>query len=117
MCGRFSRFTGMDAIIAAYGIDVARAAPLQSYNIAPSQKVEIIKRENPLVLEDMVWGLIPFYAKDLSSTRTPINARDDSLTKNMFKYAIESRRCIIPSNGFYEWKRIGPIKQPYFIVD
>ncbi|MHA2503695.1 MAG: SOS response-associated peptidase, partial [Candidatus Kariarchaeaceae archaeon] len=115
MCGRFSRFTGMDAIIAAYGIDIAHATPLRSYNIAPSQEVAVIRRENPLVLRDMTWGFIPFFAKDLSSTHRPINARDDSLTKPMYKYAIESRRCLIPSNGFYEWKRKGPVKQPYYI--
>ena len=117
MCGRFSRFTGMDAIIAAYGVDVSNATPHRSYNIAPEQNVAVITRENPLILQDMEWGFIPFYAKDLGSTHKPINARDDSLNKSMYKYAIENRRCIIPSDGFYEWKRKGPIKQPYYIKD
>ena len=115
MCGRFSRFTGQDVIINRFGVNENRTQLNRSYNIAPTDAVPIIRRENPIVMEAMRWGYIPFYTKDLKGSQTPINARDDSLMKSMYKKSLQNRRCIIPVDGFYEWKEMGGTKQPFFI--
>jgi putative SOS response-associated peptidase YedK len=87
------------------------------YNIAPTQPVPVI-RQNPKEpireLSLMRWGLIPSWAKDPSVAAQMINARSETAgTKPAFRDALKSRRCLIPADGFYEWKRDGRIKQPY----
>jgi putative SOS response-associated peptidase YedK len=83
------------------------------YNIAPSQEVLAItesqgRRELPLFL----WGLIPSWSKDLKGF---INARSETLEeKPSFSESFQNRRCLIPADGFYEWKRNGKSKQPYY---
>jgi len=62
----------------------------------------------------MRWGLIPSWAKDSSAAASMINARPETAaTKPAFRDALKSRRCLIPADGFYEWKRMGKTKQPY----
>ena len=87
------------------------------YNIAPTQLVPVI-RQNPKQpireLSLLRWGLIPSWMKDLSAAATMINARSETAgTKPAFRDALKSRRCLIPADGFYEWQRVGKIKQPY----
>jgi putative SOS response-associated peptidase YedK len=87
------------------------------YNIAPTQSIPVI-RQNPKEpvreLSLMRWGLIPSWAKDSSGAAKMINARSESAsTKPAFRDAMKSRRCLIPADGFYEWKRDGKTKQPY----
>jgi len=92
------------------------------YNIAPTQSVPVI-RQNP---KDPVrevslfrWGLIPSWASDPRISTRMINARSETLTtKPAFKDAVRFRRCLIPADGFYEWKKNGKVKQPFcFEVD
>ena len=67
-------------------------------------------------LEPLHWGLVPFWAKDPSVGNQMINARAETLAdKNAYKRAFSKRRCIIPADGFYEWKKIPgqKAKQPY----
>jgi putative SOS response-associated peptidase YedK len=62
----------------------------------------------------MRWGLIPSWAKDSSVAARMINARSETAgTKPAFRDALKSRRCLIPADGFYEWKRDGKSKRPY----
>jgi len=62
----------------------------------------------------MRWGLIPSWAKDSSVAASMINARSETAaTKPAFRDGLKSRRCLIPANGFYEWKRDGKTKQPF----
>jgi putative SOS response-associated peptidase YedK len=87
------------------------------FNIAPTQPVPVI-RQNPKErvreLSMMRWGLIPSWAKDSSTAASMINARSETAaTKPAFRDALKSRRCLIPADGFYEWRRAGKIKQPY----
>jgi len=64
----------------------------------------------------MRWGLIPFWAKDIKVGYKMINARVETLLeKNAFKSAVSSRRCIVPADGFYEWKKTSRGKQAYYI--
>lgn len=64
------------------------------------------------------WGLIPFWAKDAKFASNLINARADTVaTKPAFRAALKRKRCLIPADGFYEWKPISgqKVKQPYLI--
>src|ERR1700733_6590865 len=87
------------------------------YNIAPTQPVPIIRqhpREPYRELSVVRWGLVPSWAKDLSGSAQMINARSETAaTKPAFRDALASRRCLVPADGFYEWKRTGKAKQPY----
>ena len=87
------------------------------YNVAPSQSVGII-RQDPIKPERLFsrarWGLIPFWAKDPSIGYKMINARSETVaSKPAFREAMKSRRCLIPADGFYEWKRTEKSKQPF----
>jgi putative SOS response-associated peptidase YedK len=87
------------------------------YNIAPTQPVPVIRQhpEKPVrQISTMRWGLIPNWAKDASVAAGTINARSETAaTKPAFRDPLKFRRCLIPSDGFYEWKRTGAAKQPF----
>jgi len=83
-----------------------------SYNIAPSQPIATLT--NDKVYQYTRFGLIPHWAKDKKFQ--PINARAETLTeKPTFRTPFKSKRCIIPVNGFYEWRKEGNHKVPYWI--
>jgi putative SOS response-associated peptidase YedK len=87
------------------------------YNIAPTQPVPVIRqkpKEPRRELSLMRWGLIPSSAKEALLGAQRINARSETAaTKAAFRDSIASRRCLVPADGFYEWKRTGNAKQPY----
>jgi putative SOS response-associated peptidase YedK len=87
------------------------------YNIAPSDRVGIIRqdREKPQRHFSLArWGLIPYWAKDPGIGYRLINARSETVTeKPSFREPFERRRCLIPADGFYEWKRAENAKQPF----
>ena len=87
------------------------------YNIAPTQPVPAIRqhpKEPVRQLALMKWGLIPSWAKDSSGAAGMINARSETAaTKPAFRDPLKHRRCLIPADGFYEWKRTATSKQPY----
>jgi len=122
MCGRVIQTSNPEAIRKLFGaIAPAPNAPPR-YNGAPSQDFMIVRR-NPhsgeRTLEILRWGLIPHWVKDLAGGRKPINARAETITSSpMFKSAYAKRRCLLPIDGFFEWKAIQgqKIKQPYAIA-
>jgi putative SOS response-associated peptidase YedK len=87
------------------------------YNVAPTQPVPIIRQnpKEPIRQQSLVrWGLIPSWAKDASDAAKRINARSETAATNpVFRDALKSRRCLIPADGFYEWRRTGKTKQPF----
>jgi putative SOS response-associated peptidase YedK len=87
------------------------------YNIAPTQPILAIANDNPDRAEFFRWGLIPSWAKDEKIGNQLCNARSESLAqKNTFKNAYKRRRCLIPADGFYEWKKIdAKTKIPHYI--
>jgi putative SOS response-associated peptidase YedK len=96
------------------------APPIEPrYNIAPSQKAPVIRPSRDGSAGEFVflrWGLIPSWAKDPKIGYKMINARAETLSeKPAFRVAFKKRRCLIPANGFYEWKREWDGKRPYFI--
>ena len=112
MCGRYRRTPSEEELARRYHIPIPpqRDLPI-SWNIAPTQDVLGI-RFNPesqrrtLVLDALKWGLIPNWAKDPKIANKTINARAESVdTAPSYRQAFKKRRCLIPSNGFYEWKK------------
>jgi putative SOS response-associated peptidase YedK len=86
------------------------------FNIAPgTENPVVIREQDGNHVRAMQWGLALHGAKDAASIR-PINARAESLPdRPMFKGLLDHNRCIVPANGFYEWKKAGGRKEPYFI--
>lgn len=88
------------------------------YNIAPSNYVAAIRnnKEGLRKLGMLHWGLVPHWAKDKKIGYKMINARSETVReKPSFRNAYRRRRCLIPVSGFYEWKKTGDKKTPYFI--
>ncbi len=90
---------------------------LPNYNIAPTHYHPVITHDDRGHLQYFRWGLIPFWAKDVSIGSRLINARSETVAqKPAFKNALHKRRCLVPFDGFYEWKRAGKVKTPYRIT-
>jgi putative SOS response-associated peptidase YedK len=86
------------------------------YNIAPTQEIFAITHEDGRRLGKFHWGLVPFWSKDLSGASRLINARAETVAqKPSFRAAFKKRRCLILSDGFYEWKGEKGNKSPYFL--
>ena len=120
MCGRFIQISNPEKIkvsITDLEIDISvREKFKQHYNIAPTQNILTVLNTTPPKLTFTHWGLIPFWAKDKKIGYKMINARAETLaTKSSFREPLKKRRCIVFSDGFYEWKTIDKSKTPYFI--
>jgi len=86
-----------------------------SYNVCPSQLITICRQAQARELVQVRWGLVPFWAEDPKTGYNTINARAETVAaKPAFRQAFKQRRCLIPVDGFYEWRRTTP-KQPFFI--
>jgi putative SOS response-associated peptidase YedK len=89
------------------------------YNIAPSQAVAVVRRlpdDLDRKLAMLRWGLIPAWVKDPAKARQPINAKSETVAElSTFRLAFRQRRCLIPADGFYEWRQEGGRKQPVYI--
>lgn len=118
MCGRFAGFSSVEMLQEHFPIDGADIEVTHNYNIAPAQEIVAIARhEGKNFLRKFFWGLVPFWAKDLSIGNRLINARSETAaTKPSFRSAFKKRRCLIPANGFYEWKGDKGKKQPMFLT-
>ncbi|MCY7864799.1 SOS response-associated peptidase [Bacillus spizizenii] len=112
MCGRFTLFSTFDDIIDQFDIDqfLPKNEYHPSYNVAPSQNIlAIINDGSHNRLGKLRWGLIPPWAKDEKIGYKMINARAETITeKPAFRKPLVSKRCIIPADSFYEWKRLDP---------
>lgn len=121
MCGRSSLTKTEKELEKRFGAtfyseDLERYNPLPNYNVAPSHIMPIITQSDKEHFQPMRWGFIPSWAKDEKLGFKMINARVETiLEKNTFKKAVEGRRCLVPADGFYEWKRTGKSKQPFRI--
>ena len=106
MCGRYSFILEDELIRDRFGITVRSAIYKARYNCAPTQKLAVISNENPGELSLYRWGLIPFWAKDPAIGNKLINAKSETiLEKPSFKNSFKSKRCLVLSDGFYEWKK------------
>ncbi len=118
MCGRFAFYSPDDAVVRLF--DVAEMTDVGSgYNLAPTQLVPVLRANDAGLrrVDGLRWGLVPFWAKDKAIGNRMINARAETVAeKPAFRQAFRRRRCLVLANGFYEWKRLGDKKQPYYIT-
>ncbi len=113
MCGRYSIHSKQSDIEAHFGLTRAEQF-IKRYNVAPGTNVPVIRQQdNERELVNCHWGLIPHWARD--TKLQPINARAETITdKPFFKSVFRTKRCLIPADGFYEWKAEAGKKQPYY---
>jgi putative SOS response-associated peptidase YedK len=118
MCGRFAGFRPLQELKKHFPIDIAKIKVSPNYNVAPTQEIlAITQRDGKNHLEKLFWGLVPFWAKDISMGSRMINARSETVAeKPSFRNAFKNRRCLILADGFYEWKGEKGNKQPMFIT-
>lgn len=118
MCGRYTLATPTEALEELFQLQTALPALRPRYNIAPTQPVAVVRRstegEREMVI--MHWGLIPSWAKEPDIGNRLINARSETVSeKPSFRSAFKRRRCLVPTDGFYEWQRLNKRKQPHYI--
>src|ERR1043166_2970545 len=116
MCGRYMVVSSPEAIRRLFGYLEQPNFPPR-YNVAPTQPVPIVRMvEGRRQFALVRWGLIPAWVKDPRRFSLLINARGESVTeKPAFRNAMKYRRCLVPADGFYEWKREGEGKRAYFV--
>jgi len=115
LCGRYS-FSDPSDIQERFSLESVNLMLAPRYNIAPTQDVPVIIREDSTRLVLFKWGLIPGWAKDAAIGNKMINARAETVDeKPSFKQSFQQRRCLVPADGFYEWKKDGKNKYPFRI--
>lgn len=118
MCGRYTHLFTWEEL---HRLCTLTAPPItlpRSYNVAPTQSAPVVR-----LIEGggrgaglFRWGLVPFWAEDPKIGSALINARAETVAdKPAFRAAFKARRCLVPVSGFYEWKKMGAHKQPYYI--
>ena len=120
MCGRYTLTNNADVVD---DLEASLAAGVLAnewwkprFNVAPTQDAPVVTlRDGVRTVEMMRWGLVPHWARDKKAPLM-INARSESLDgKPMFRDALGRKRCLVPADGFFEWKKSGKDKQPMFI--
>jgi putative SOS response-associated peptidase YedK len=125
MCGRYGRRADKQHIaewMQTHNTDVFDDSYLApSYNVAPQSMQPVVRLDSETgrrELSIMRWGLIPFWSKDSKIAYSTINAKAETITTSpAFREAIKRRRCLVPADWFYEWKKLdAKAKQPYAIA-
>lgn len=117
MCGRFNLAGSAASLLSYFNVQESVAWPAR-YNLTPGQEVLTVVQpaSAPRAIRRMRWGLIPSWAKNPTIGTKLINARAETVaTKPAFRTALRARRCLIVTDGFYEWETRGRRKQPWFI--
>ncbi len=116
MCGRY--------VLKTTGRELRNALQLAEeprfharYNLAPTQAAPIVLNQSPRIAEIARWGLLPTWARDTKIGTKLINARAETLAERPIYKAVlvRNQRCLIPCDGFYEWRRDGKLKLPHYI--
>ncbi|MEZ4906314.1 MAG: SOS response-associated peptidase [Saprospiraceae bacterium] len=122
MCGRASLTKNEKELENRFGStfyseDIERYNPIPNFNIAPGQYFPVITNSDPSHFNIFKWGLVPYWSKDSKNYFNLINARSENIDKNkIFQGAFNTRRCLIPLDGFYEWDKTKKAKQPYRFI-
>jgi putative SOS response-associated peptidase YedK len=116
MCGRFARYSLSRELERYFSAQPATFDIPASFNVAPTQEIPvIIQQQDSRHFKKRHWGLVPFWAKDITLGSKMINARVETLnSKPAFRNALKHRRFLIPADGFYEWFGKAGNKQPYY---
>jgi putative SOS response-associated peptidase YedK len=122
MCGRVRLSSDVSEIKLVFSIPPHRPTPniAASWNVAPTDPLPVVRydaKAGERSLDVMRWGLVPFWAKDLKVGFSNINAKAEGIEgKPAFREAFQRRRCLVPVENFYEWKKTASGKQPYAIA-
>jgi putative SOS response-associated peptidase YedK len=116
MCGRYLITSSPEAIRRLFRYREQPNFPPR-YNVAPTQPIPIVRLDEGERQFALVrWGLLPSWVKDPRTFSLLINARGESLNdKPAFRNAMKRRRCLVPADGFYEWKEEGGRKRPHVV--
>ncbi len=114
MCGRITQFTSAKNFYHSLGLSFSLGQP--RYNISPGTKLACVRREQgELKAEEIYWGFTPAWAQGSSIQDEHANARIETVAEKItFKDALKHHRCLIPIDGYYEWKTVGKLKVPYY---
>ncbi|SRR6266568_8185993 len=117
MCGRYTLYTNESEEEFQERFDLEESYKLSPrYNVAPTQEMPVVVVDGKRHVEVMKWGLVPKWHEGGKGNYSMINARAESVDKKpFFRWSLLFHRCIVPASGFYEWKRVGEHKIPYYI--
>ncbi len=119
MCGRYALAAEKQELLVLFQLEDSAISYRPRYNIAPAQQIVACRRKPGGVGRELCylkWGFVPAWDCSGSTGAGFINARAETITRKVsFKGAFRARRALIPAGGFYEWRREGKIKQPFFI--
>ena len=118
MCGRFTQERPASELAEIFGAEPLADDPGGRYNVAPTDEaMVVVQREERRAVTGYRWGLIPHWAENAKVGSKMFNARAETLTTSpAFREAFKRRRCLVPVNSFYEWKREGTVRQPYRVL-
>jgi len=118
MCGRFTQQRPASELAEIFGAEPLTDDPGGHFNVAPTDEAAVVvQREERRAVTAYRWGLIPHWAKDAKVGSRMFNARAETITTSpAFRDAFARKRCIVPVDSFYEWKREGKIRQPFRVV-
>lgn len=118
MCGRFTQQRPAAELAEIFAAEPLVDDPGARYNVAPTDDaLVVVQREERRAITAYRWGLVPHWSADLKGGSRMFNARAETLTTSpAFKAAFQRRRCLVPVDSFYEWKREGAIRQPYRVA-
>lgn len=119
MCGRYASSRRPDDLVSYFEVEEPPEEVIApSWNVAPTDPVYAVVQKDQRQLRVLRWGLVPSWSKDAKGAARMINARVESLRdKPAFRKAYATRRCLVPADGYYEWKVEGASKQPWFLSD
>lgn len=118
MCGRFVQFSDPECYVSRYAVDIPCVVDGARYNVAPTQAVLAIRTgaDYRRALVPLRWGLVPHWSKGIDHRYSMINARAETVHQRpAYRDAFRRRRCLIPAEGFYEWRAMPDGKQPHLI--
>jgi len=115
MCGRYSLIF-IDDLGNRFRVFNPMIGSRSRFNVSPGSEMPVIVHEEKNELVMMKWGLVPHWTQDISTATQSINARAETLSeKPSFKELLRNRRCLVPASGFFEWKKEGKKKIPFYL--
>lgn len=118
MCGRYASSRRPEDLVSYFEVEEPPEQVLPPrWNVAPTDPVYAVVQKATRQLRVLRWGLVPSWSKDARGAARMINARQESVKdKPAFRKAYATRRCLVPADGYYEWKPEGLSKQPYYLT-
>jgi putative SOS response-associated peptidase YedK len=118
MCGRITQQRPTSELADIFGAEDLADEDGGRFNVAPTdQAAVVVQREDRRAITAYRWGLIPHWSESTKTGNRMFNARAESIDRNpAFRYAFGKRRCLVPADAFYEWRREGNVRQPFAVV-